>query len=608
MGNDSPPKNGSSASQPSTIAAAQEESLKVYKDRLTHEEVPPRQWLKEYPQVPRSDEFHRMLWSYFCLAYPQTKIPGYELRDVLGQGSFGKVYLGHDKDLNQLVAIKELTDSCRLNPGFRERFRLEARILAKLDHPNIVKVYQFLGHQGREFIAMEYVGQGTLAERLTKNKSQDAVTAAKLIAELAHALHYAHTEGIIHRDLKPANILFDAKGVAKIADFGLAKDLLDPAERSLGMRLGTPNYMAPEQLNRQAPSPETDIWALGVIFYRLLTGVLPFDGASDELLFANIRSRPPREMKPHVPVQLRDICHKCLEKEPGKRFRSAADLARTINGSLSQHRRPHWPLAVAASALLCALAAGVLMLKGSGATSDITAGDLTANAPLFMKERLTGHCSSLAFSPDGLRVIAECGGGEIWAWDIKNRVAETPNPHGFAKPFPDVSGSLAASPDGNLLAAAAVNNFSGNMNVLRLLDQGTFKPVNKDFLFRNMGHALAFSPDSSKVAACEQGMSAFGVFKGEPASLRIIDLRKDRDWATFVLPAPSTGLAFSADGNFLASCGGDNDICIWNVEKKSKEREFRAHQGGAIAVAFSGDGNRIYSASGADGSLRVWRR
>ena len=215
------------------------------------------------------------------------------IEDVLGEGGMGRVYLGQDQSLNRRVAIKELTEALRRAGANADRFRAEAKILARLEHPNIVKVHQFLSHEGREYIAMEYLSNGTLTDRMGGTASDRYTTFPRVIAQLARAIHHAHCEKIIHRDLKPSNILFDKNNEPKLSDFGLAKDLSDPTDRSQGAILGTDHYMAPEQVEGKTVVPGTDIWALGVILFRMFTGKNPFNGQTREELRKAIRTSKP---------------------------------------------------------------------------------------------------------------------------------------------------------------------------------------------------------------------------------------------------------------------------------------------------------------------------
>ncbi len=237
-----------------------------------------------------------------------------------------------------------------LGPEFRERFRAEAEAIARLQHPNIIQVFEVgtLEQQPGEshpypFIALEFVDGGSLTERT--HTPQPPIHAARMVESLARAAHSVHLLGIVHRDLKPANVLLTADGVPKIADFGIAKqfDSSQPATNRqitrAGNVMGTPEYMAPEQFTEVKPTPAIDVYALGVILYELLTGRVPFQGASfaDTMLLTTAQDPvPPRRLQPGTPKDLEVICLKCLEKSPARRYESAEalsdDLARWAEG------------------------------------------------------------------------------------------------------------------------------------------------------------------------------------------------------------------------------------------------------------------------------------
>ncbi len=272
---------------------------------------------------------------------------GYELISVVGTGGMGIVYEALHKELGRRVAIKTLRGDALADPEFRERFRAEAEAIAKLQHPNIIQVFEVgLVEPGRDerhagpFIALEFVDGGSLAQHT--NAPQPPRAAAKTVGTLARAAHAAHRLGVIHRDLKPANVLLTREGEPKIADFGIAKQI--DSERATegltrtGTVMGTPEYMAPEQLDGQPVAPGIDVYALGVILYELLTARVPFQGetfADTMLLAAREEPVPPRRLQPGVPRDLETICLKCLEKNPAKRYESADALADDLDSFLA---------------------------------------------------------------------------------------------------------------------------------------------------------------------------------------------------------------------------------------------------------------------------------
>jgi serine/threonine protein kinase len=245
--------------------------------------------------------------------FPQLKII-----QVLGQGGMGAVYKTRQPALDRLVALKILPPEAGSDPDFAERFAREARALARLNHPNIVAVYEFGEAAGLHYFIMEYV-DGVNLRQLQESGKLSSRDALKIIPQICEALQFAHDEGIVHRDIKPENVLLDNKGRVKIADFGLAKILGREPEalRLTGAKdlMGTPHYMAPEQVEHpQAVDHRADIYSLGVVFYEMLTGELPLG-----------KFQPPSR-KVQVDVRLDEVVMHALEKEPERRYQHASDV------------------------------------------------------------------------------------------------------------------------------------------------------------------------------------------------------------------------------------------------------------------------------------------
>ncbi len=257
-------------------------------------------------------------------------VPGYEILGELGRGTMGVVYSARHLRLNRPVALKVVLDGAHASHVDRVRFLDEAEMLARLDHPGVVRVYEVGWHDGRPHLAMEFVGGGTLAQRCG-GIPQPPREAARLVAALARAVHHAHERGVVHRDLKPANVMLAGDGAPKITDFGLAKRLDGGAGLTeTGAMVGTPGYMAPEQALCREVGPAADVYALGTILYELLTGATPFraDSLLETLtLVVSEPPRPPRQLRPDVPLELEAVCLKCLRKEPADRYASAQALA-----------------------------------------------------------------------------------------------------------------------------------------------------------------------------------------------------------------------------------------------------------------------------------------
>jgi len=264
-------------------------------------------------------------------------VGAYEIREKLGSGGMGVVYRGWHPVLRREVAIKLLGPLA--GEGSDKRFLREGRAIASLNHPNIVHLYEVGEQAGQPFLAMEYVSGGSLRDRLAGHLLPP-VEAATLIATLADAIHYAHSQGIIHRDLKPGNVLLSRDdGVPKVADFGLATRLDQTSVSMAGNAVGTPSYMAPEQAEGKAPyTAAVDVYALGAILYEALIGRPPFLGDSTaETLLKVIHDEPVplRQVRPEIPRDLETICLKCLNKPQGRRYASAEALAQDLRRFLN---------------------------------------------------------------------------------------------------------------------------------------------------------------------------------------------------------------------------------------------------------------------------------
>ena len=305
--------------------------------------------------------------------------PGYEITGELGRGGMGVVYQARQSSLKRLVALKMIRDAGAASFEQISRFRVEAEAVARLQHPNIVQIFEVGEHEGNPFFALEYVDGGSMAAALA-DRAWSPEESAGLVETLARALHHAHQRDVIHRDLKPANVLLSAERVPKVTDFGLAKRLEDgdSGHTRTGAVMGTPSYMSPEQASGRIHQigPATDIYALGAILYECLTGEVPFRGESVLDTLELVRSADPKapsKIRPGIPADLETICLKTMAKEPSARYSSALALAQDLErfrsgepilgrreGTLRKLRRRfkrHQAPVIAVSALLIAVVA-----------------------------------------------------------------------------------------------------------------------------------------------------------------------------------------------------------------------------------------------------------
>jgi serine/threonine protein kinase len=303
-------------------------------------------------------------------------ISRYRLERPLGHGGMASVYLGHDTELDRPVAVKLLAENAAGDDGLRKRFVREARLAARLSHPNVVSVFDAGEEDGRPYIVMEHVQGKTLADvgRVPPERARE------LGLQAARGLAHAHVAGLVHRDIKPQNLLLREDGTLKIADFGIASAAEGTALTQAGTVLGTAAYLSPEQAAGAEVGPRSDLYSLGAVLYELLSGRTPY--RFESLAELGARRKPPPPLPARVPAALAAVVMRCLAPDPAGRPATAAELERDLRQTIGQaseaptvaiarrprSRRPLLAVAVLLAALAIALGV-VLATRGGGSAS-----------------------------------------------------------------------------------------------------------------------------------------------------------------------------------------------------------------------------------------------
>jgi eukaryotic-like serine/threonine-protein kinase len=591
-------------------------------------------------------------------APPCVRFRDYEVLSEIARGGMGIVFKARQASLNRLVAVKVIRAGQMADRSEIERFLIEARAAANLQHPNIVAIHEIGEDEGQHFFSMDFIEGSSLAEKM-RGEPLAPRAAAGYLKTIAEAIHYAHQRGILHRDLKPSNVLIDEKDQPHVTDFGLAKLMTDDSElTATGTVMGSPSYMPPEQAEGRTNeiTVRSDIYSLGAILYQSLTGFPPFLGDSPFAtmkLVVETEPAPPRQGNTRIPRDLETICLKCLEKNPAKRYGTAQELADELERFLNFqpiHARSLGPLertarwcrrkpAVAAALLIfvCgfigvfwqwrraeAHAANELRLRYEAETASVEA--LLAQARVTRTSGVAGQrYRSLAALEKAARLrpspairdemiaclpLVDLRPGREWAFHAAGLTA--------LEFSPDLSLYARANNDGEITICSA----GGNVVFARMPSMGEqvrrlqFSPDGKllaatsersvaiwslaraENIFRSTafteGVALDFSPDSGSIVAGDA-----------TGAIRVFDLISGEVKAQAAIGRACGTIRFNAAGDKFAVCSPDA-LFVFLFDSASGEEIGRlSHPSYVRDIAWHPEGKLLASAC-ADNQIYVW--